>query len=69
MNDFEVRHLPPSYSEADRAARDDIADKLHLLQRECQDLCAPLVKRLTEIDARYAPKVVLIPKPLKEASE
>jgi hypothetical protein len=66
MVDFEVVRLPPNYSDADRTARDDIADKLHRLQRDCQNLCAPLVKRLTEIDSRYAPKVVLIPKPLKE---
>ena len=61
MDDFDVMHLPPNYTDADRAARDEVSEKLNELQREYQDLCAPLVKQLTDIDARYAPRVVLIP--------
>jgi len=64
LNDsgFDVVILPPQYSDVDQEYRKQLLEYLARLQDSYRKQAEPIIKRLADIDARYAPRAVIAPK-------
>ncbi len=61
MNHCKFVRLPPDYSESDRKLIEAIRMKLSNLQQSYQAQAAPLVRQLSEIEAKYPPRGYFLP--------
>jgi hypothetical protein len=59
---FDTITLPPSYSPEHQEAREKIMLEMDELQREMRERSRPLLDMLSEIDACYAPRYIIVPK-------
>lgn len=58
---FKVITLPPHYSEADEERRAELMRLLAEMQDRFRRETEPLIRALADIDAHYAPRMVIFP--------
>lgn len=62
MSEHEIIALPPELSDADAERDRELRAELAKLHREYQDRCRSIIEQITKIQARYMPRVILVPK-------
>lgn len=56
---MEIVNLPPSYSAVDAQLREFYHQRLAEIERRAREEAEPIMRKLAEIDAHYAPRMVI----------